>query len=153
MIAENDKCGKFYMFSMEEYIKAGEVHTKNDKKVDEKELKEIQKTLNATCSMFLKIFKVGESSDHVERHRTNHINQSANPSAMRLLLKDHKGLEKIHTRRLNGPGMNTNLSNLLSDVFEPIANNMPKSWEQCSTESVLGKVDKHNKLVDEGLAT
>ena len=105
VIAETDKSGKFCVFSMEEYIKAGEVHTKNDKKIDEKELKEIQKTLNATCSMFLKIFKVGESSDHVERHRTNYINQSANPSAMKILLKDHKGLEKIHTRRLNGPGL------------------------------------------------
>ena len=93
---------------MEEYINAGEIHTRNDKKIDEKELKEVQKTLNATCSMLLKIFKVRENSDHVERHRTNHINQSVNPSAMRLLLKDHKGLEKVHTRRLNGPSMNTN---------------------------------------------
>ena len=44
--------------------------------------------------MFLKIFRVGENIDHVERHRTNYINQSANPSAMQLLLKDQKGLEK-----------------------------------------------------------
>ena len=149
VIAETDKSGKFCVFSMEEYIKAGEVHTKNDKKVDEKELKEIQKTLNATCSMFLMIFKVGENSDHVERHRTDHINQSANPSAMRLLLKDHKGLEKIHTRRLNGPGLNIHISNLLSDILEPVADNMPQSWEQGSTEA---RVDKHNKLVDEELA-
>ena len=70
------------VFSMEEYIAAGEAHTRNDKKIDEKELKEVQKTLNATCSMFLKVFRVGENSDHVERHRTNHINQSVNPSAM-----------------------------------------------------------------------
>ena len=152
MIAETDKSGKFCVFSMEEYIKAGEVHTKNDKKVDEKELKEIQKTLNATCSMFLKIFKVGESSDQVERHRTNYINQSANPSAMKILLKDHKGLEKIHTRRLNGPGMNINISNLLSEILEPVADNMPQTWEQCSTESVLARIDKCNKLIDEELA-
>ena len=116
VIVETDKSGKFCVFSMEEYLKAGEVHTKNDKKVDEKELREIQKTVNATCSLFLKIFKVGESSEHVERHRTNYINQSANPSGMKLLLKDHKGLEKIHTRRLNGPGMNIHISNLLSDI-------------------------------------
>ena len=49
VIAETDKSGKFCVFSMEEYLKAGEVHTKNDKKVDEKELREIQKTLNVTC--------------------------------------------------------------------------------------------------------
>ena len=153
VITETDKSGKFCVFSMEEYMKAGEVHTRNDEKIDEKELKKVQNTLNATCSMFLKVFRVGENSDHVERHRTNHINQSVNPSAMRLTLKDHKGLENIKTRPLCGPGMNTNLSNLLSDILEAIANNMPQTWEQCSTESVLGKVDKHNKLVDEGLAT
>ena len=67
---------------MEEYIAAGEVHTSKDKKIDEEELKDVQKTLNATCSMLLKIFKVGENSDHVERHRTNNINHSVNPSAM-----------------------------------------------------------------------
>ena len=104
VIAETDKSGKFCVFSMEEYLKAGEVHTKNDVEIDEKDLKEIQRTLNATCSMFLKIFRVGEHSDYVERHRTNYINQSANPSAMKLLLKDHKGLEKVAKRRTNGPG-------------------------------------------------
>ena len=67
-------------------------------------------------------------------------------------LKTTKGLEIVKTRPLNGPGMNTNLSNVLSDIFEPIANNMPDSWEQCSTESVLGIFDKHNKLVDTELA-
>ena len=61
VIAETDKSGKFCVFSMEEYLKAGEVHTKNDVEIDEKDLKEIQRTLNATCSMFLKIFRVGLS--------------------------------------------------------------------------------------------
>ena len=55
-------------------------------------------------------------------------------------------------RRLNGPGMNIHISNLLSDILQPVADNMPQTWEQCSTESVLARIDKYNKLVDEELA-
>ena len=32
--------------------------------VDEKELRNIQSTLNEACSLFIKIFKIGEASDH-----------------------------------------------------------------------------------------
>ena len=93
--------------------------------------------MNATCSKFLKIFRVGENSDQLERHRTNYVNKSANLSAMKLLLKDHKGLEKISTRRTNGPGINIHLSNLLADIIEPVVDYMPQSWEHRSTESTI----------------
>ena len=43
VITETDKSGKLCVFSMEEYIAAGEVHTSKDKKIDEEDLKDIQK--------------------------------------------------------------------------------------------------------------
>ena len=39
VIAETDKSGKFSLFTMEEYLKAGDVHMKNYVELDEKELK------------------------------------------------------------------------------------------------------------------
>ena len=54
----------------EEYLKAGDVHTKDDVEIDEKELKQIERKVNATVSLFVKKFKVGEGAEQVERHRS-----------------------------------------------------------------------------------
>ena len=67
-------------------------------------MKSVQRTLNAACSLFIKIFKVGESADQVDRHRANVINHSVNPSAMKILHKDHKKGGKVQVMGLNGLG-------------------------------------------------
>ena len=103
--------------------------------------------------MFVKIFKVGENSDQVSRHRGNVINYSVNPSSMKILHKDHKAGEEIQTRRLNGPGMNVNLSNFVLELLEPIAEEMSKKAERGSTEAVLSLVDSYNGKVDEEIRT
>ena len=71
---------------------------------------------------------------------------------MKLLLKDHKGLEKVATRRTNGPGMNIHISNLLSDVLEPVADQMSCKWEQGSTEAVLARIDRYNRAIEKRMA-
>ena len=89
--------------------------------IDEKELRKVERKLNAASSMFIKIFRVGENRAHTERHRSNFITHFANPSQMKLLHKYHKGPGTKKMRRLNGPGMNVAVSNLLADLLEPIA--------------------------------
>ena len=91
--------------------------------------------------MFVKIFRVGEGKEHTERHRANYITHSANPATMKLLHKDHKGLGSCKMRRINGPGMNVGISNLLADILEPIADEMGHKAEKGSTESVLSVAD------------
>ena len=85
---------------IEVYLRAGDEHVVDDEELTEKELKGIQRKLNATCSMFIKIFRMGEDSDHIERHRANMMTNSMNPSAMKLFLKDQKKDGGVKVRRL-----------------------------------------------------
>ena len=121
--------------------------------ISEKELRGIERILNSANSKFIKIFKVGEARNHVERHRSNNITYSANPSNMRLLHKDHKPPGSVQMRRLNGPGMNIGVSNFLAEVLEPIAREMESKYEKGSTEAVLNMVDKYNLVVQKEEAT
>ena len=83
--------------------------------------------------MFIKIFRMGENQGQTERHRSNHITHSANPSRMKLLHKDHKEPGSVKMRRLNGPGMNVAISNLIAEVLEPIADEMIQKLLTCTT--------------------
>ena len=71
---------------MEVYLRAGDEHVVDDEELTEKELKGVQRKINATCSMFIKILRLGEDSDHIERNRANVMTNSMNPSAMKLFL-------------------------------------------------------------------
>ena len=70
------------------------------------------------------------------------------PTQLKLLLKDQEGLEKVATRRTNGPGMNIHISNLLSDILKPLADQMSCKWEQGSTEAVLARIDRYNSAIE-----
>merc|ERR1711888_417258 len=151
-VCETDKSGKFSVMRQDVYLEAGDEHVKNDKILTEKELRGVERRLNAGCSMFIKIFWVGEQVDHIERHRSNSITHLANPSHMKLYHKDHKPPGKVHMRRTNGPGLNLPFSNYLADVLEPIANEMVEKREFGSTETFLNQVDMYNKgVVEEGV--
>ena len=67
---------------------------------------------------------------------------------MRLFHKDHKNTGKLEVRRLNGPGMNIHVSNVVAELLEPIAGMMLEKKETMSTESVLSMVDKYNQDID-----
>ena len=86
--------------------------------------------------------------DQVDRHRANMINHSVNPSAMKILHKDHKKGGKVQVRRLNGPGMNIHLSNFLAEILEPIGGEMEGRAEKGSTENVLHEVDRYNEEIE-----
>ena len=51
-----DKSGCFAIMTMEKYIKAGEVHVKDDKEMNTDDLKKNQRHLNGHVSMMLKFF-------------------------------------------------------------------------------------------------
>ena len=51
-------------------------------------------------------------------------------------------------RRLNGPGMNIHLSNLMSELLEPVGGEMVDKAEKGSTENVLNVVDNYNNMVE-----
>ena len=147
VVMETDKSGKFTVMGQQDYIEAGYEHVQHDREIDEKELKAIERRLNAASSMYIKIFRVGEDLGHTERHRSNYITHSANASNMKMLHKDHKGPGSRKMRRLNGPGFNETISNQLADLLEPIAGEMRNKAEKGSTESVLSEADTYNNEV------
>merc|ERR1712030_115420 len=69
---------------------------------------------------------------------------------MRLYHKDHKGPGSMAMRRVNGQGMNVQLSNNVAEILEPIANEMPRKYKmECgSTESALNHADYYNLRLD-----
>ena len=60
-ITQTDKSWKLAVIQMEEYVKMGEVHTKNDKVITEDELYKKQIELNKHALSWLNIFQVGET--------------------------------------------------------------------------------------------
>ena len=64
-----DKSGRMIVMSLEDYEKAGEVHTSKDRQISMQEAEEIAKDLRGHTSSWLKILNVGEDHKHQSRHR------------------------------------------------------------------------------------
>ena len=69
IIIQTDKTGKFAILTMEDYLAAGMVHASKDEEVTEDFVKSNQRVLNGHCSLWLKIFNVGQDWMHQARHR------------------------------------------------------------------------------------
>ena len=64
VVLPTDKSGRFALMTMATYIKAGEIHIKEDKEMTVNDLKKNQKHLNGHVSMILKVFGAGASWEH-----------------------------------------------------------------------------------------
>ena len=154
VIIETDKTGKFCIMSIEDYRKAGEVHTNKDTCVGDDYVRETQRILNGHCSYLMKIFGSGSDHGHETRHREARINKSYNVPILRLLYKDHKGWKEgdgpLPTRGICGAnrGMNTHLSELVSLILEPLASSIPGTWEVDSSSDYLSNIEDYNKAKD-----
>ena len=136
---------------MEMYIAAGESHTKEDKEVDDKFVKETQKKINGHVSMWIKATDMGGDWKHGERHRLSQIGWSCLVPPMYLVVKDHKSHDPDSddpppTRPICGAvnSMNVNLSNIISTFIEAIADEMEEKAEVISTEDSLSRIDQFN---------
>ena len=76
VIMQTDKSSRFAVMKLETYEEAGMVHVRKDKEIDINYVKDNQRVLNGHCSMWLKIFKVGQNWKHEDRHRETKINKS-----------------------------------------------------------------------------
>ena len=64
VVLPTDKSGRFALMTMATYIKAGEIHIKEDKEMTVNDLKKNQKHLNGHVSMIMKVFGAGASWEH-----------------------------------------------------------------------------------------
>ena len=102
--------------------------------------------------MLIKTFRFGQDWKHGQRHRETKINKSWNAPDLSLLAKDNKKWDPtkgpIPTRAVVGAnqGQNVHLSDVVSDILEPLATCMI-SMEAISSEDWLSNIDEYNMKV------
>ena len=158
VITSTDKSSRFSVLSREQYLRAGHEHTKKDKEITWDTVKYLQSQVNGHMWWLSNIVGYAHESDK-KRMNNNLQGTSMEVPEMVLLVKDHKHWDiesgkPVPTRPVvsGSRGVNTHISEWLSEIMEPIAARM-KSAEVCSTEEVLSKIDKLNNEIESGVDT
>ena len=148
IVCSTDKSGRFSVMTHEQYIQAGMVHTKKDQEIDWAHVRYLKNQVNSHVSWLARILQYGKDTDQ-ERMAANLITGQDLPD-MSLLVKDHKmwSFESgapVPTRPVVSGNctINTHLSELLSEVIEPIALEQEGSEIQ-SSEEALALIDELN---------
>ena len=76
IILPTDKSGHFGVMNLDNYLRAGEKHTKKDEVVNMDVVIKTQNELNGYMSMKIKFFKIGNKWRHGDRVRSTTINHS-----------------------------------------------------------------------------
>ena len=152
LVVPTDKSGRFAVMSVATYELAGSVHTKNDEEISDSIVKSTQTELNGNVSMLIKFFKLGAEWGHSDRMRETMLNNSLSLCPLYLLFKDHKGWSLAKgpvppTRPVasGNRGMNMHLSEILSEILEPIADEAKNTCEVISTEDMVAKMLRVDK--------
>ena len=155
VIMETDKSGRLAIATIEAYEEMGQPHIAKDREVDQDEDNERGKYINGNVAMLLKVTSMGQDWRHEERHRESHIHHNGFVAEMCLLLKDHKNKkegEPWPTRAVVGAnqGITASMSNIVSEMLEPLADSLPDKMEIISTEDGLSRInDCNDKLAAE----
>ena len=152
IITTTDKSGRMAVLTREQFIKAGEVHTLKDEVLDWGKVHYIQNQVNAHTWWFSRILGNSNNTDPTRMNK-NIQDVSSQIPEMSLLVKDHKQQKEgapITTRPvLSGNNcLNTHLSELVSEVVEPISTRLT-SAEITSTEEALQKFTQLNDMIRE----
>ena len=99
-----------------------------------------------------KDYGVGKAWNHTKRVRETCLSDTVSVHPLYLLVKDHKqpdadGKHKTRPVVSSQSGMPYRLNNLLDDVLEPVADQVPGSPEVESTEDLLHDIESVNKLL------
>ena len=147
VILPTDKTGLFAVMSRDTYLECGTSHTEKDSIVGWDDLKQSQNEINGHTSMMIKIFDIGRAWDHTSRVRETMLGEAMATCPLSLLYKDHKGWNSgmgtvPPTRPVAGGhmGMNLHLSEVVSDLIEPLVDKYEGGKECISTEDMIAKV-------------
>ena len=110
------------------------------------DLKLAQGELNGHTSMMIKIFSKGEVWEHTHRIRESMLGEAMATCRLSLLYKDHEGwASHMGTCPPTRPvisgnmGMNIHLSEVVSDLIEPLVDKFIGGRESISTEDMISK--------------
>ena len=153
-IAQTDKSGRLAVLNPDQYIKAGLEQASKDKEITWKEVKYMKNQTNVNVWWLSEILGYSAKKNK-ERMQENLIDHGLEVPKMKILIKDHKqwspGSETSPPSRpvVNGrAGYNAHLSEILSQILEPIAVEMTGA-EIDSTEEALAAFEQVNKKVNE----
>ena len=151
VVIPTDKSGNLAVLSRSTYLKAGLSHTKNDKEVTWSEVRESQRELNGHVSMLVKTFKIGSHWKHGFRVRETMMGENQSVCPLSLLYKDHKGWSPSKgtvppTRPVAGGhlGINLHISEIVSDLLDPVVALHEGGKEVISTEDMLAQLEIKN---------
>ena len=155
-ITATDKSSRMAVLTYEQYMEAGRSHTKKDEKIGWKAAKYFQTQVNNHIWWLANIIGYGEDTDMTRMLKNVH-NGTPEVPELSILVKDHKewSLESddpVPSRPvLSGNGcINTHLSEIISEVIEPVALEL-EGGEIQSSEEALEKIDALNKNILEGV--
>ena len=157
MITPTDKSGRFAVLTKEQYIKSGEKHTSKDQKINWRDLKYMKNQVNNHMYWYGNIFRYCDKTNP-ERMRANLVSSDLQLPEMAILVKDHKQWQfdsgaPVPSRPVvsGNSTINTHLSELISEIVEPIALHM-NGCEVQSSEEALSLIDKYNEqhIMDDG---
>ena len=149
IVMKTDKSSRFAVCSEEAYLRMGQAHTSKDRRIERKDLIEIEKNLNAHCVAWSKLWRSGENHDHKGRIVHSKKTLSENTADMYLLLKDHKEGEKTRPIVTGCTSNTLGMSNNTASILEAVAASERSSFEAVSSEDMLSKAKAFNEMIEE----
>ena len=157
IVSQTDKSSRFAVLSKQQYLESGKVHTSKDKEISWKEVAYLQKQINSHVWWLTKILKYGQKKDP-ERLLRNLQNHCLEVPDMALLIKDHKQWHPTSGKPVpsrpvvsGNRGVNSHLSEILSEVLEPLVLEMG-GGEISSTEEALHVISSTNEKIENGVS-
>ena len=152
MVIPTDKSGRFSVMNHEQYLEAGKVHTDKDLLIAWDDVRYLKNQVNSHMWWLAKIWSYSKHTDP-DRMLNNLTVSGLDLPEMSLLTKDHKAWswdseKPVPTRPIMSGNscINTHLSELISEVVEPLVLECGGSEVQ-SSEEVLAQLDQINEHV------
>ena len=151
-VAQSDKSSRLCVLSRKQYLESGASHTKKDKEISWRDVKQLQTQVNNNVWWAVEILGVSEKRDKA-RMMNNLMDNGMEIPEMKILLKDHKDWSVSSNKCVPSrpvvsgrTGFNTHLSEVLSQILEPIALEM-EGAEISSTEELLERLEDVNNNI------
>ena len=151
-IAQTDKSGRMAVLNNQQFLQTRNEHTFKDQELSWKDIRYLQNQVNNYVWWLSEILGVSIKKDK-EMTRENLIDHGLEVPQMKILIKDHKEWSyKSNKVLLSRPvfdgrgGFNTHLSELLSQILEPVALEM-KGAEIESTEELFEAFEDMNRKI------
>ena len=139
------------MMTREQYRLAGHTYTAKDRKITMEEHGEVQRAINGHMRWWGGIWNLGSHWNQEERSLNNILNYGLGCCPLTLLVKDHKtwtGVPPVRPVMGGNVGGNAGMSEFISIVLEPVADDMKDSMEINATNGLIKDIEDVNDALD-----